>query len=138
MSLKRTFVLMERYRGKPNSRVCLICGAKRGANGLTPDALCLPCAPLLDWFRGYYADEPFELGTTDFLADSLDYVEWLIEAEEHFGIFIPYADAERMQTVGDFLAYIRHHAGKPLDKSRRASPLRPRASDSMWDSGLDG
>lgn len=61
--------------------------------------------------------------------DSPDYTEWLVEAEERFGIAIPDGDAEAMGTVGDFLRYIRLH-GKPKDSPGRHDPL--------WDRGLDG
>lgn len=133
--------IMEGYRGRPESSVCLVCGEKPGVSGLTCDALCPPCGKLLDWFRNYYAAEPLDLGTittetrfTDFLADSLDYVEWLVEAEEQFGIAIPDEDAERMTTVGHYLLYIRLHASKPLGEW---SPRSSHGSDAMWDRQLD-
>jgi acyl carrier protein len=141
--LKMMYFVMEGYRGKPKSPVCLICGEKPGGIGLTPDALCPACGRLLGWFRGYYASEPLDLGTitaetkfTDFLADSLDYVEWLVEAEEHFGVVIPDRDAERMTTVGDFLGYIRlcQGAAKPPGGW---SPRSSGSSDPMWDRQVD-
>src|SRR5262245_60524008 len=42
---------------------CVVCGEEPGATGLDPDRLCAPCTRLLEWFRGYYADEPFDLRT---------------------------------------------------------------------------
>jgi acyl carrier protein len=43
----------------------------------------------------------------DLGADSLDTVELVMAFEEEFGIEIPDEDAEKMQTVGDAVDYIR-------------------------------
>ena len=43
-----------------------------------------------------------DLGT-----DSLDWMNWLLEAEEKLGIAIPERAAERLQTVGQFIKYLR-------------------------------
>jgi acyl carrier protein len=43
----------------------------------------------------------------DLGADSLDTVELVMAFEEEFGIEIPDEDAEKMQTVGDAIAYIQ-------------------------------
>lgn len=131
------------YRGKPMSPVRLICGEKPGGIGLTPDALCPMCGRLLDWFRGHYADEGLDLTkltaeTTfrDISTDSLDDVEWLIEAEERFGVVIPDADAARMKTVGDYLRYIRLCIGG--DTPSAGWSARPsERSDPMWDRQVD-
>ncbi|MBC7221803.1 acyl carrier protein [Candidatus Bipolaricaulota bacterium] len=42
----------------------------------------------------------------DLGADSLDRVELIMEFEEEFGIEIPDADAEKISTVGEAIAYI--------------------------------
>lgn len=42
----------------------------------------------------------------DLSADSLDTVEFVMELEEQFDINIPEDDAEKIQTVGDAVAYI--------------------------------
>lgn len=42
----------------------------------------------------------------DLSADSLDTVEFVMELEEVFDINIPEDDAEKIQTVGDAVAYI--------------------------------
>ena len=42
----------------------------------------------------------------DLGADSLDTVELVMAFEEEFGIEIPDEDAERMQTVGEAIAYL--------------------------------
>ena len=43
----------------------------------------------------------------DLGADSLDTVELVMAFEEEFGIEIPDEDAEKMQTVGDAIDYIK-------------------------------
>ena len=49
--------------------------------------------------------------TNDLGADSLDTVELIMELEKHFDVTIPDTDAEKIQTVGDAVAYIEN-AGK--------------------------
>lgn len=44
--------------------------------------------------------------TTDLGADSLDTVDLIMEFEKEFGIKIPDEQAEKIQTVGDAIAYI--------------------------------
>ena len=41
-------------------------------------------------------------------ADSLDPVELIMELEKEFGVTIPDSDAEKIQTVGDAVAYIEN------------------------------
>lgn len=45
----------------------------------------------------------------DLGADSLDTVELVMAFEEEFGIEIPDEDAEKLQTVGDAIEYIRQN-----------------------------
>jgi acyl carrier protein len=45
--------------------------------------------------------------TNDLGADSLDTVELIMEFEKKFEIQIPDADAEKIKTVGDAIAYIQ-------------------------------
>ncbi|SKA92236.1 acyl carrier protein [Caloramator quimbayensis] len=45
----------------------------------------------------------------DLGADSLDIVELIMALEEEFDIEIPDEDAERIQTVGDVVDYIKEH-----------------------------
>lgn len=45
----------------------------------------------------------------DLGADSLDTVELVMAFEEEFGMEIPDEDAEKLQTVGDAISYIRDH-----------------------------
>ena len=47
--------------------------------------------------------------TTDLGADSLETVELIMEFEKEFGLTIPDEDAEKIQTVGDAIAYIQSH-----------------------------
>ena len=49
--------------------------------------------------------------TNDLGADSLDTVELIMELEKEFSVTIPDSDAEKIQTVGDAIAYIEN-AGK--------------------------
>jgi acyl carrier protein len=99
---------------------------------------------MLDWFRDHYADvEGLDLGkiTTDttfidLSTDSLDYVEWVIEAEEQFGVVIPDTAVERIRTVGDFLRFIQANTGGK--KSLKGRSLRSSGgSDPMWDRQMD-
>lgn len=46
--------------------------------------------------------------TQDLGADSLDTVELIMELEKVFGVSIPDEEAEKIQTVGDAIAYIEN------------------------------
>ena len=48
----------------------------------------------------------------DLGADSLDTVELVMEFEEEFDITIPDEEAEKIQTVGQAIDYIKEHANK--------------------------
>ena len=45
--------------------------------------------------------------TNDLGADSLDTVELIMEFEKEFNVSIPDEEAEKIQTVGDALAYLK-------------------------------
>lgn len=45
----------------------------------------------------------------DFGADSLDVVELIMDLQEEFNIEIPDEEAEKIQTVGDVVDYIKEH-----------------------------
>ncbi|MEN8374850.1 MAG: acyl carrier protein [Gemmatimonadota bacterium] len=45
----------------------------------------------------------------DLGADSLDIVELVMAFEEEFGVDIPDEEAEKLQTVGDAIAYLNEH-----------------------------
>ena len=47
----------------------------------------------------------------DLGADSLDTVELVMEFEDEFDINIPDEDAEKIQTVGEAVKYIKEHIG---------------------------
>lgn len=46
----------------------------------------------------------------DLGADSLDIVELIMALEEEFDIEVPDEDAEKLQTVGDAVTYIKEHS----------------------------
>jgi acyl carrier protein len=48
----------------------------------------------------------------DLNADSLDTVELVMEFEDQFELSIPDEEAEKIQTVGQAVDYIREHASK--------------------------
>ena len=48
--------------------------------------------------------------TNDLGADSLDTVELIMEFEKEFDCSIPDEDAEKIETVGDAIAYLGKHA----------------------------
>ncbi len=48
----------------------------------------------------------------DLGADSLDVVELIMAFEEEFGIEIPDEDAEKIQTVGDVINYLKEKVGE--------------------------
>ena len=47
----------------------------------------------------------------DLGADSLDIVELVMSMEEEFDIEIPDEDAEKIQTIGDAVAYVQERVG---------------------------
>jgi acyl carrier protein len=99
---------------------CSVCGAPvEGADG----EMCAECRELLRWFRSYFADVPkLDLLTItphtrfveDLALDSLDYIDWVLEAESVFGVRIPDRDAERLRTVGDYLRRLRNEGARWL------------------------
>ncbi len=48
----------------------------------------------------------------DLGADSLDIVELVMAFEEEFSVEVPDEDAEKLQTVGDVISYIKERAAK--------------------------
>ncbi len=48
----------------------------------------------------------------DLGADSLDTVELIMEFEKEFGITIEDSDAEKIQTVGDVIAFLKEKVGE--------------------------
>ena len=47
--------------------------------------------------------------TEDLGADSLDIVELVMSFEESFDVEIPDEDAEKIQTIGDVVTYLKEH-----------------------------
>ena len=47
----------------------------------------------------------------DLDADSIDFVEFVMDLEDAFGSEIPDEDAEKLQTVGEAVEYIQNHQG---------------------------
>ncbi len=47
----------------------------------------------------------------DLGADSLDMVELVMALEEEFGIHVPEDAADKIQTVGEAIEYIKQHVG---------------------------
>ena len=45
----------------------------------------------------------------DLDADSIDFVEFVMDLEDTFGSEIPDEDAEKLQTVGEAVTYIKNH-----------------------------
>jgi acyl carrier protein len=52
----------------------------------------------------------------DLGADSLDTVELVMAFEEEFGIDVPDEEAEKLQSVGDVIAYIKGDSPEAADK----------------------
>lgn len=50
--------------------------------------------------------------TGDLGADSLDTVELIMELEKEFNVSIPDEQAEKIQTVGNAIAYLTEHASE--------------------------
>jgi len=55
---------------------------------------------------------PISRFVDDLGADSLDLIEMLMMLEEEYGLEIGIADAEKMLTIGDVVAYIESHTAK--------------------------
>lgn len=45
----------------------------------------------------------------ELVADSLDRVELVMAVEEQYGLVIPDGDVDRLETVGDVIAYVEAH-----------------------------
>jgi acyl carrier protein len=99
---------------------CQICDEDLGFKIQAGHSVCPYCADLLRWFRGFFAHEPIvdlekiTPATTfgELATDSLDYMNWLVEAEEKLGIRISDTEAERFVTVGQFLRHLRLHGAE--------------------------
>ena len=56
-------------------------------------------------------EDVFPSFVDDLGADSLDIVELVMSLEEEFDIEIPDDDAEKIQTIGDAIAYVKEKSG---------------------------
>ncbi len=116
---------------------CPICGI--GITGKAP-VLCPECAHLLRWVRSYFADllDPIlqitpETTFNELAIESLDYMNWILEAEEKLGIAISDQDAESIQTVGQFVRYLRARgASWPPDSELRLEQKGGFFRDTVW------
>jgi acyl carrier protein len=96
---------------------CPYCGAVANLEPAFPggDAVCPACGQLLWWFRDRLGERLAQavesLGPAGLLkdlgGDSLETVELIMELEEEFGIQIPDDEAEKIQTIGDLIRYLR-------------------------------
>jgi acyl carrier protein len=61
----------------------------------------------------------------DLGADSLDTVEMIMEIEDEFGIEIPDEDAEKIQTVGQAIEYVKQKVrpNRPRPRSPAPEPI---------------
>ncbi len=117
--------------------LCPICGV--GITGKTP-VLCPECAHLLRWVRGYFAGfvrDPGQITPeTTFIelgVNSLDYMNWILEAKEKLGIVISNEDAESIRTLGQFLRYLRARgASWPADSEIRLEQNGGFFRNSVW------
>ncbi len=98
---------------------CEICGVDVEAISSSLEESCVPCKKLLHWFREYFRGDAdlgkihFTTTFSDLGVESLDYIDWLHEAKENFGVEISDKGAERFRTVGQFLGYLRTHGANP-------------------------
>jgi acyl carrier protein len=95
---------------------CSVCGeiAAVETSYPTDDACCPACGSLLVWFRDRLSAAelldsrlPLDASLKTLGVDSLDLVELVMELEEEFDVSIPDDEAERIQTVGDAIRYLR-------------------------------
>lgn len=101
---------------------CVICGDTAGGA-----EFCPPCDGLMRWIRGYFEglpglDERFgpEVGLFDLDVHSLDYMEWLLEAEEKLGIAIDDHQSREVETIGEFVLMLKGAGARwPDDRDLR-------------------
>ena len=83
-----------------------------------PANLCSRCSVLFTWFVKHFVTDQekdfININTTfhDLNIESLDYIEWVSEAENKFGVVIGDDEAESLRTVRDYLSFIVQHANK--------------------------
>ncbi len=96
---------------------CAICGAESLLEPSYPagDTICPNCGALLWTLRDLVSKHTeisptaltLETNIDDLGQDSLEIVELVMELEEAFGVNIPDDIAERFQSVGDLLRFLR-------------------------------
>ena len=116
---------------------CSICDAPTAS----PE-LCSACAGLLRWVRSYFAHVPGLSATInpntrfieDLGVDSLDWMNWPLEAQEKLGVVLSDRDLERLQTVRQFIRALRDAGANWPDSSDvRLRPRRGWCSPYLWD-----
>ena len=90
---------------------CTICNCM---SETTDRGQCQQCSSLLRWVASYYADLPNvalkigpDLTFLELGVDSLDYIDWTLEAEKVFKVIIPDREAESIRTVGEFIRRLK-------------------------------
>lgn len=108
---------------------CALCGAEVNLEVSEPagDAPCPACGHLLWYSADLLAKLRSRLADTlgvaakqisaetlwnELGADSLDTVEFIMEAEEEFDVHIPDDDAEQIQSLADLIRYLERRQGR--------------------------
>jgi acyl carrier protein len=120
------------------SSVCPICKT----DPISLSDYCDECSGLLRWVRSYFAEIPGLpekiTPSTRFLDDldvnSLDYMDWPLEAEEKLSISLSADEAlKRMRTIGDWILLLRQAgASWPSNKQVRLLPRKHWWSNYEW------
>ena len=105
-----------------NPTACATCGDPAGGA-----ELCPPCAGLLRWVRGHFEGThlakyvlPDARLFDELDRESLDYMDWLLEAEEKLNIDIDDHRSREVETVGEFVRMLKEAGARwPDDRDIR-------------------